>query len=208
MKKWIIIISVALCFCTLSCKKEKNENSYCVNVIYNSPTITALSESEMEVVKYLFNLNQLDYTKYQFTRFEEDEFGHHIRCNQFVNNLIIFYGDLIFHFDKNDSYYSLSGDLVNTINLNTTFSTKQDYVVEKFIDLVKHDEMINYKDIIYECFEIEFGYYDLNDVTSTDPHFVKAWKITPANKEYPVAYLNDETSGVIYYFDGIMYFDK
>ena len=227
MKKWTII-TISFCFCLLSCEKNDNENdnenSYCVNTIRNSPTTTTLSESEMNTIKYLFNHNQLDYTKYLFTRFQEDELGYrHVRCYQFANNLIIFTSDAIFHFDKNDNYSSLSGDLISMINLNTKSSMKQDNVVEKYIDIVKHDEdflawlrllvemakvdetveVITLEDIIEGCFDVEFGYYDLNvGISYTNENFAKAWKIKPTNREYPYVYINDENSETIYYDNG------
>ena len=224
MKKWMIIITVSLCSCILSCEKNENENSYCVNTIKNSPTTTALSESETNTIKHLFNHNHLDYTKYQFTRFQEDELGYrHVRCYQFANNLIIFTSDAIFHFDKNDNYSSLSGNLINTINLNTKSSMEQDHVVKNYIDIVKHDEdflawlrllvemakvdetveVITLEDIIEGCFDVEFGYYDLNaGISYTNENFTKAWKIKPTNREYPYAYINDENSETIYYDNG------
>jgi Zn-dependent metalloprotease len=224
MKKWIII-TVSLCFSFLSCKKEGSENSDCVNIIINSPAITILSESEMNVIKYLFNHNQLDYTKYQFTKFQEDDLGHrHVRCYQFANSLIVFTSDAIFHFDKNDNYYYLSGDLIKTINLNTKPSMKQDDVIRKYIDTVKHDEdflmwlnllvemakvdetveVITLEDVIEGCFDVEFGYYDLNaGMSYTNENFAKSWKIKPTNSEYPCAYINDENSEIIYYDNGL-----
>jgi Zn-dependent metalloprotease len=196
-----------------------------VNIVRNSPTITILSESEMNVIKYLFNHNKLDYTKYQFIRFQEDELGHrHVRCYQFANNLIIFTSDAIFHFDKNNNYYFLSGDLINTINLNTKSAMRQDDVVTKYIDMVKHDEVflewlrllveiakvdetvevITLEDIIEGCFDVEFGYYDLNaGISYANENFTKSWKIKPTNREYPCAYINDENSETIYYDNGL-----
>ena len=179
----MIVIAICLAGMTvfLGCEKNANENLYCVNTIKNSPKNTTLSKSEMNVVKYLFNRNQLDYTKYLFTRFQKDELGnHHIRCFQFANNLIVFTSDAIFHFDKNDNYYFLSGDLINTINLNTEPSMMQDNVVEKFLGEIKQDGF--YKEnteIISGCFDIEFGYYDLNTgISYAEEKFTKAWKIS------------------------------
>jgi Zn-dependent metalloprotease len=225
MKKWMIIITVSFCFSILSCEKNGNENFYCVNTIKNSPTITALSETEMNKIKYLFIHNHLDYTKYKFTQFQEDELGYrHIRCYQFANNLIIFTSDAIFHFDKNDNYSSLSGDLIHTINLNTNSQLPQDKIVGKYIDIVKHDEdflewlrllvemakvdetveMITLEDIIEGCFDVEFGYYDLNTgISYANESFTKAWKIKPTNRKYPYAYINDGNSEKIYYDNGL-----
>jgi Zn-dependent metalloprotease len=209
-----LTIAMAITFCVAvitafwGCKKdgkdEKKEidNYYCVTTIENSPTTTTLSESEMNEVKSLFNRNNLDYTKYKFTRFQEDDLDyHHIRCFQFVNNLIVFSNEIIFHFDKNDDYYYLSGNLIDTINLNTTPSMKHDEIAEKFVDRIKLDSF--YKgdsDVLNGCFETEFGYYDLNAGRGdTTAKFTKAWKIKPKNKNCPFSYINDENSDIIYY---------
>ena len=207
MKK-LMIITISLCFIILSCEKAENENSYCIKTIKSSPGTTILSKSEMEVVKRLFNHNQLDYTKYLFTRFQKDELGHHhIRCYQFVNNLIVFTSDVIFSFDKNDDNYFLSGDLINTINLNTKPLMKQDNVTEKYIARIEQDGF--YKEnteIINGCFDIEFGYYDLNaGISYADKKITKAWKINSTNKDYPFAYVNDDNSEIIYYDNGIRF---
>ena len=203
MKKWLII-TISLCFSFLSC--EKNGSHYCTKVIKNSPEATLLSKSEMDVVKNLFNRNQLDYTKYLFTKLQKDELGHHhVRCYQFANNLIVFDSDTIFHFDKNDNYDFLSGDLINMIDLNTKSSMKRDNVVEKFLDKIKQDYFNDGEtEIMSGCFDIEFGYYDLNSGGDhVDTKFTKAWKIKPKNKKYPFAYINDETSEIIYYDNGV-----
>ena len=227
MKKITIIIAISLCFSIVSCNKDNIENSYCIKNIQNSPTTTILSNSEMDVVKYLFNRNQLDYTKYLFTKFQEDELGyHHIRCYQFANNLIVFTSDVIFHFDKNDNYYFLSDELINEINLNTKSLMTRDNIVEKYIDIVTNDEdflawlrlleemvkvdetveVIHIEDIIENCFDIEFGYYNLNaGISYAEENYTKAWKIKPSDRDYPYAYINDEDLEIIYYDNGFRY---
>ena len=211
MKRLVLMIIPAL-ICIMifwvasSCNKESNanddENSDCMKIIQNSPETINLSKSEMDVIKNLFNRNQLDYKKYQFFRLQKDELGyHHVRCYQFLDNLRYFNDYLIFHFDKNDSYYYLSGRLlINTINMDSKPSMNQDDVVEKFINTLLQDNNIGYKeDIINGCFEIEFGCLDLS---YPDENFVKAWRINPTESFYPFAYIIDETSE-IYYDNGI-----
>ena len=206
MKKWIII-TISLCFCILSCENDGNENAYCIKAIKNAPGTTILSKSEMDVVKKIFNRNQLDYTKYLFTQFQEDELGHHhIRCEQFANKLIVFTSEAIFHFDKDDNYYA-PPDLINTINLNTKSLMKQDNVVEIFIDKIKQYGLnIDNAEIANSCFDIEFGYYDLNaGISYADKEFIKVWKINPTNNKYPLAYVIDENSEIMFYDNGIRY---
>jgi len=212
MKKWIII-TISLCFSILSCENDRNDGLYCVNTIKSKPGTTVLSKSEMEVVKNLFDRNKLDYKKYLFTRFQKDELGnHHIRCFQFANNLLVFTSDAIFHFGNNGNYSSLSGDLIKKINLNTISSMTKDNVVEKFIDILNDDELFfgihpeDKEKIISGCFDLEFGYYNLNaGISYADEKFTKAWKIIPSNKEYPFAYINDDNSKIIYYDNGIRF---
>jgi len=206
MKKITMIIAIFLCFSIVSC--ENAGNFYCVKTIKDSPTTNVLSKSEMDVIKSLFNNNHLNYKELRFTRLQKDELGHHhVRCYQFINNLKVFTSDLIFHFDKNNRYYFLSGDLISAIDLNTKPSMNQDLIVEKFINALQDNIYIGDKEkIINGCFNVEFGYYDLNaGIGYADAKFTKAWLIKPRNQDYPFAYINDKNSEVIYYDNGIRY---
>ncbi|MBP1637510.1 MAG: fungalysin/thermolysin family protein [Bacteroidetes bacterium] len=209
MKSKNIIILISLCFGILSCEQDKTESFYCVNTIRNSPATVILSESELVTIKSLIDYNRLDFNKYQFFRLQNDELGyHHVRCNQFVNGLRVFTDDIIFHFDQNDKYYSLSGDIIEKIDLNTKISMDYDSVVEKFLYLIEQDNTYigDKKEIINNCFDLEFGYFDLNaGISYSDENFTKAWKIKPTNRDYPYAYINDENSETISYDNGIRY---
>lgn len=209
MKSKTIIILISLCFGILSCEQDETENFHCVNTIRNSAATVILSESELGTIKSLFDYNRLDFNKYQFSSLQNDELGyHHIRCNQFVNSLRVFTDDLIFHFDQNDKYYSLSGDIIEKIDLNTKTSMDYDSVVEKFLHLIEQDNTYigDKKEIINNCFDLEFGYFDLNaGISYSDENFTKAWKIKLTNKDYPYAYINDENSETISYDNGIRY---
>jgi len=207
MKKLIlIIISALICgVAFVSCNSDTTDekNSVCVKIIKSSPGTTVLSKSEMGIVKNLFNRNQLDYTKCLFTQFQQDELGYyHIRCYQFANNLIVFTSDAIFHFDQNGNYYFLSGKLINNIDLDTKPSMDKNKVAQLFKSMLVQDGNTA---LVDNCFDIEFGYYDLNAFSSTaNGNFTKAWKIYPANREYPYAYINDENSEIITYDNGII----
>jgi Zn-dependent metalloprotease len=206
MNRAMIIIAVFLCFGFSSC--NKNKDSHCVNSIQSSPKITLLSESEMEEIKYLFNYNQLDYTKYLFTRYTKDELGYkRVRCYQFANNLRVFSNELIFPFDMFNNYSGVAGNIINEINLDTKPLQEQDEVVDRFIEKMNQDEEhIKDKKNKKTCFNLEFGYYDLNAGTGdTNKIFTKAWKIESTNNDYPFAYINDNNLEIIYYDNGIRY---
>jgi Zn-dependent metalloprotease len=204
--KFLLILGIAAIL--LAACNSNGEGLYCIKTIQNSPGTTVLSKSEMDEIKNLFSRNQLDFKKYQFTRFQKDELGHrHVRCYQFANNLIVFTSDAIFHFDNNGKYYTLSGELVNAISLDKNPSMSRDEVVEKFMGNIEQDGFNQgNNELISSCFDVEFGYYDLNaGISYADEKYVKAWKIKPRNSEYPFAYINDESSEIIYYDNGIRF---
>ena len=206
MKQTTLIISIMLCFSIMhySCKTKTVKNDNCVNVIQDAPTTPILPESEMNLIKSLFNNNNMDYSKYQFYQLDTDELGFkHVRCYQFVNNLKVFSEDLIFHFNKQDTYYLLSGKLINSTGLDAKQSLSQNKVVEIFIQKVAQEKasMVD-KNSLTGCFEIEFGYVGLDD---SNEKFDKVWKVKPKDKEYPFAYINDDNSEIIYYDNGIRY---
>lgn len=209
MKSSIALIVIILGLGSTACKKDKTESNFCIHTIHSSPAKTILTQAEMDTIQYLFDRNNLDYSNYLFYSFERDELGdHHVRCYLFVNHLEVFTNDLIFHFNAQDDYYFLSGHPVNTINLDTLSSMQPNWVVAKFVTQVVKDNIYigNKDDIINGCFELQFGYYDVNTGTSYVPkNFTKAWKVKPVNREYPYAYINDRNSAIIYYDNGIRF---
>ncbi len=209
MKNRIVVILISFCISFSSCEQGEKYNFFCVNTVLSSPSKVILSRSEIRTIKYLFYHNDLNYNHYQFYRLTNDELGHsHVRCNQFVNGLRVFTDDLIFHFDQNDNYYFLSGDIINKIELNTYSSMDNYDVAVKFLTLVENDNSFigDKSEIINGCFDLEFGYFDLNaGISYTEENFTKAWKIKPADRDYPYAYINDENTEIISYDNGIRY---
>ncbi|MEI7502234.1 MAG: hypothetical protein WCJ61_03035 [Paludibacter sp.] len=207
MKTRTIIIGISLCIGFISCEQNKTEDLYCVNKIQGSNTTISLPQNQIDSIKYMFDYNHLDYSQYQFFSFQLDELGqHHVRCYQFKNDLKLFTNDLIFHFDDKNKYYYLSGELIDKISLDINSTMNNNSVVTKFIYALDQDkEFYGDKEIIKKnCFDIEFGYYDLNaGYSSASKNFIKVWKIKPTNNEYPYAYINDMNSNVIAYDNGI-----
>ena len=211
MKIHIKIIALILLFTAYSCSKKDDEDKNfqaCATVISESPNDTIVSEEDQNLAENLFNANQIDYANLQITKVQKDKYGNaHIRCNQFMNGLQIFTSDLIFHFDEKDEYAPVSGDLVNEIHLDNQSSLDNDISTSLYLNEVQNDSFYKFKinEIIKNCLDLQFGYYDLNAGISYKPlNIVKAWKITPHNKGYPVLYVNDATSEIIYYHNGII----
>ena len=206
MKKTTIFISIILCFSMIqfSCKTKKVNNSGCVTVIQNSLTTPVLPESEMNVIKSLFAANRMDDTKYQFYRLDKDDLGFtHVRSYQYVNGLRVFSADLIFHFNQNGAYYLLTGNLINSTGLDARPSLNPQKVAEIFSQRIGQEKASMVDATVSKgCFEIEFGYAGLDN---SNEKFAKVWKAKPAGKDSPFAYINDDTSEIIYYDNGVRY---
>lgn len=177
--------------------------SYCIRDITDDQGEILLSDSVINLVKHLFDNNSLDYNNYQFYRASTSTNGyHHIMCHQFVKGLKVFYYDLGFHFDE-DGMLS-SGPFVeykvSTIGLDTVRNMNQNKLVEIFIDHLKKDTFHDYKNMKLDtcCFDVEFGFYDLND-----KKFTKAWKVTLKDQRSPHVFIDDCTSKTILYDNGV-----
>ena len=206
MKTTAIIITILLCISMVhySCKSSANKNDYCVKVIQNSPTVRLLSESEMNVIRSLFESNRMAYANYQFYQLDTDDLGfHHVKCYQFVNNLRVFSEDLSFHFNKNNAHYLSSGNLINSIGLDAKPSLNQNKVAEIFIRKIEQENaaMVD-ATVLKGCFEIELGHIGLDDSSGK---FAKAWKAKPTDRDYPYAYINDDNSEILFYDNGVRF---
>ena len=205
-RKALHIISIILVFSMMhySCKTKTIQNDYCVRVIQNSPSASVLPESETNVIKSLFNSNRLDYTKYQFYQLDTDELGFkHVKSYQFIDNLRVFSEELSFHFNQNDTYYLLSGHIIHSTGLDAKPSLNPNKVAEIFIQKIRQEKAsLVDTNTLKGCFEIELGYVGFDD---SNEKFTKVWKAKPMDKEYPYAYIKDDTSEIIYYDNGVRY---
>ena len=210
MKHKFKILTVVFLITISSCKKEDKVDNFqaCTNIILESPNESQVSAENEIIAENLFNSNEIDFNNLQITKVQKDDYDKtHIRCYQFFNGLKIFTGDLIFHFNENEKYDSLSGEFVTNISLNTQSNLDNDILKNEYLTQVENDPFYSSKisELIENCLDLQFGYYDLNAGISYQPEDItKAWKITPHNKEYPILFINDETSEIIYYFNGII----
>jgi hypothetical protein len=203
MKKWMILL-IVICIGVMGCEKE----------VIDDVDITqgfSLSASEMKTIKYLFDRNQLDYTKYYFYRLQEvSSGGHHVSCWQLANDLPVFTANLIFRFNNEDIFYVMAGNLIGDVDLDTKPRMKRAEVIEKFIDAARQDKElyirgISPEDIANRRLDIAFGYYNLKvGISTEDRQYIKAWRIQLSEEEYPLAYVNDGNGGIVYYFNGVI----
>jgi len=206
MRTITLFFSILICFSIMnfSCKTSKKGNSTCVEVIQNSTFAGNLTESEMYVIKSLFESNRMDFSKYHFYQLDKDDLGfHHVKCFQLINNLKVFSEELIFHFNKNNENYLTSGNVINSLKLDDKQSLNKNKAVEIFLGKITQEKasMVD-KNIQKGCFEVEFGYYGLD---GSKGKFVKVWKVKPKGKDHPYAYINDDNSEIVYYDNGVRF---
>jgi Zn-dependent metalloprotease len=189
----------------LSCERLKD----CPEIIKGKSEDHLISDQELSTVKSLFISNNLNYDNFQFNRLQKDDLGHHhVRCFQYVNNLKILSNDLIFHFDAQGHYYTLSGTIISTMDIEPSPSMDISELREIYLKSLEEDDSYfgSKKKIENDCLRCELGYYNLNaGISYTTPDFRLAWKIKPDKSDYPVAVVNDSEKSLIYYDNGIRY---
>ena len=184
------------------------ESKFCSEIVKGKPDNHLVSDSDLQTVKSLFELNDLNLNNFLVYRLQNNDLGYkHVRCYQYVNNLQVFTNDVIFHFNAQNHYYSLSGELISSINIKTSPSLSKNDVIEIFLESIENDGYYNanLEQIKDGCFICELGYYDLNAGISFASHnFAGAWKIRPEDSEYPIAFINDSDGSLINYDIGII----
>ena len=200
MKKFsVLLILISL----ISCEDSK----FCTDIIKSKPDQNLIDEADLNTVKSLFSWNVLSLDNFLVYRLQNDQLGHkHVRCYQYINNLQVFSDDVIFHFDAQNKYYFLSGEIISGINISSDPKMSRNDVVKLFLGLADDDGQDTSNSMKDECFQCEIGYYDLNAGTGNETHnFKLAWKIRREDSEYPFAYINDTDKSKIYYDNGIRY---
>jgi Zn-dependent metalloprotease len=200
MKK---IAGLLIFICLLSCEDSK----FCTDIIKGKPDNNLIAESDFNTVRSLFSTNNLSLDNFLVYRLQKDDLGYkHVRCYQYVNNLQVFSDDVIFHFNTQNKYYFLSGEIISWINISSDPKMSKNEVMKLFLELVDDDGNYSSISLKDECFQCEIGYYDLNAGTGNETHnFKLAWKIKREASDFPFAYINDTDKTKIYYDNGIRY---
>lgn len=200
MKKIPVLI---ILICIVSCEDSKN----CTDLIKGKPDYNLIAESDFNTVKSLFSANNLSLDNFLVFRLQKDDLGYkHVRCYQYVNNLQVFSDEVIFHFNTQNQYYFLSGEIISGIDISSNPKMSRSEAVNLFLDLVDDDGHFNSNNLSDDCFKCEIGYYDLNAGTGNSTHSFKlAWKIQREDSDTPFAYIDDTDKSKIYYDNGIRY---
>ena len=214
MIKRILIISLfASSF--YSCNKESYSpsNNGCIEMVIVPVTAHSVKSSDAVIISNLFKQNNISNNNIRYERYNHDTIKlanppytvsdyKYVSVLEYLNTLPIFNGYLLYVF-KNDKLDFIGGYPSKGTNLNVFPVLKLVQIRQLFLNDL---EIQDHKGKLYQdsCFRAEFGYYNLNGGTGkTDEILVKAWKVTPKGREYPIAYYQDNGSK-IYYFNGII----
>jgi len=211
MIKRILIISF---FTSMfySCNKESYlpSNNGCIEKVIIPLTGYSVKSSDAVIISNLFNQNNISSADVKYSSYYHDTIKmvnfKSVGVNEYINGVPILNGYLYYYF-KNDIFEFMQGVPTKGTNLNSIPALKLGQVRQLFLnDLETQDQKgKQYQD---SCLRAEFGYYNLNSGTGKlDELLVKAWKVTPKNSEYPVAYYQDN-GNKISYFNGIFSIDR
>ena len=164
-----------------------------------------ISSAELVQVKQLFEKNKLDIHGLQFAWFQTDDesqpqaiYEIHVAAKEFYTDLPIFFVGIIHRFNKQSGILeSVSGQRITNLNIST-------------IPRVSIYEAAKKSGVRSVFLKGELGVYSIDQKTSGDLNhdfkYVLAWKITPRNSEFPIAFVDATTGKVLSYLeDGIEY---
>lgn len=209
-----------------SCQKdhtqpEPDDIFLCVHQSYYSHSVQGpkISESQMDTIRELFLINHLSLKNLQITRVRYDTTRYyeiiHVNANQFINNLMVFYGDIGFHFRKINGIYttdlpglSFPDNGIHSPPIDSTYRITPLHAANMLYRQMVHDLNIrgwnaDWRD---SCYSVTLGASVINGYPAHDPHakYGLVWKVTPQNEDYPVCFINALSGKIIYYFNGII----
>jgi Zn-dependent metalloprotease len=211
-KSAIIVLFFAMIFCACNEQNTPSEADKTeliqINRIYDTQN-QLISDYAMNIARNLFQKNGLSLSNLQVWRLNSDNLGHHaVKCYQFYQGLKFYTEDIIFQFDSQDIYYNLSGELFESINIDTIPKIAICDAVTLFYKEIAADNW--YKDSLsYFCrqgFNAELGIFNLNSgIGNASKDFVLTWKTTVAGGwKCPVGYIRADSLRLIRYANGVI----
>jgi|GEM_PF-2046769 len=184
-----------------------NDSTFYVERIYSSRT-HKVSNGDLKTINYLFAKNNITLNNLRVYKLQTDELGYyHVRCDQYYDGLPLFTEAVIFHFENGGYLYYISGDMIDSINIDTIPDISAEstgVILYKCITSDSDSHQVLMKKST--CFEAELGIFDINaGVSYTDKNFVLAWKVEPRNAESPHLIINAKTDSLIRYYNGVFH---
>lgn len=203
----IRLVTLFVCVSFLiSCKQktENNSSPICYTPSESHPSEILLPDGKMKVINDLFSQNNLEKENLQFYDLSVSEQTNYtyVKCHQYINDIKVLTGDVVYVFDTAGVFNEMQGDAVSVINLDDVFTMSRKDLVEIFRDSIKADGQLGAakNEILADCPNIDFGYYDKNAAGgSTDSEYIKAWELSYDN--FGAKMIVDEVKGQAYFYN-------
>lgn len=182
-----------------------NDSTFFVERIYSSRT-HKVSNSDLKTINYLFSKNDITLNNLRVYKLQTDELGHYIvRCDQYYNGLPLFTEAVIFHFENGGYLSYMSGDMIDSINIDTIPNISAESTGVTLYNCITRD--LNSPRVLMRkstCFEAELGIFDIHAGWGyRDKDFVLVWKVEPRNAESPQVFINAKNDSLLRYYNGI-----
>jgi hypothetical protein len=213
--KYIGTFLFAFTLFIVSCKKDHDgDQDYgCIDRIYVNKNDHEIKSADVPTVDKLLADNGLNsdfrYTKYlhetrhrQYPPYEAYDYKN-VRVDQYQNNLRVFLGGMIFSF-VNDKLDFVATNPVDVSTLDAEPHLTLPRLRKLFFNDIKgsYSFLARYSD---SCFSAEFGYFKkTTTIGNNENKTVKAWRVTPMNRDVPVGYYADDDGERIYFDPGII----
>jgi len=182
-----------------------NDSTFYVERIYSSRT-HKVSNGDLKTINNLFAKNNITLDNLRVYKLQTDELGYyHVRCDQYYDGLPLFTEAVIFHFNNGGYLYYISGDMIDSINVDTIPDITAESTGVMLYKCITSDpassQVLMNKST---CFESELGIFDINaGVSYTDKNFVLVWKVESRNAESPQVIINAKNDSLIRYYNGV-----
>lgn len=182
-----------------------NDSTFYVERIYSSRT-HKVSNGDLKTINYLFAKNNITLNNLRVYKLQTDELGYyHVRCDQYYDGLPLITEPVIFHFNNGGNLDCISGDMIDSINVDTIPDITAESTGVMLYKCITSDpassQVLMNKST---CFESELGIFDINaGVSYTDKNFVLVWKVESRNAESPQVIINAKNDSLIRYYNGV-----
>jgi hypothetical protein len=175
-----------------------------------------ISDSDMTIVRTLFQANNLSLENLRITRFSaesptdlvptaEPGIFYHVICDQFVSGMEVFDQDVIYHFKQPTRFYHQTGRRIDKLLLDTIPRVSIIDACSSFCNSVAADA--SYADSLTSFmkrgFTAELGFRGLYGGSGP---IVLMWRLRVSGGfEYPRSYIRADTLAMPEYWNGFIY---
>jgi hypothetical protein len=194
------LLSIWLLF-AISCRKHEDMAAGCISEVTVDPDSTAnqVTPSQGAAIDNLFRLNNLSIANEQFLHLDSIQYllrGYTDSTSEvevsayrwYYNFPVFLWSDVLIFY--NDVFQPVIS------RYYTGQPPGPDTTFRQSLESLHHIFQLQYPPYLDSCLTAQPGYFDANYLDPATPagtHLVKGWKVTPANRAFPMALVADNT---------------